>query len=118
MRIFADINQFNGSFAIRKDQWKLELCPDSGGWSAPRPGSPAAQQLPEVQLYDLSRDLSETNNVQSLHPDVVAQLTQLLEKYVAEGRSTPGAPQTNTTPVRIRPVIGASAGPAVKPTAK
>lgn len=95
-------HSINGSFAIRKAHWKLEICADSGGWSAPRPGSPAARGLPPLQLYDLSRDIGETNNVQAAHPEVVAQLTKLLEKYVAEGRSTPGAPQTNTTPVTIR----------------
>jgi len=33
---------------------------------------------------------------------VVKDLTALLERYVAEGRSTPGAPQKNTVPVDIR----------------
>ena len=56
-----------------------------------------------MQLYDLARDIGETNNVQAAHPEVVARLTRLLETYVAEGRSTPGAPQTNTTPVRLSP---------------
>src|SRR5690606_22847497 len=28
----------NGSFSIRKDEWKLEMCPGSGGWSDPKPG--------------------------------------------------------------------------------
>ena len=94
-------HSINGSFAIRQGNWKLELCGDSGGWSAPRPGSPAAKQLPAVQLFDLSRDIGETNNVQAAHPEIVERLTRLLEKYAADGRSTPGAPQPNTTPVSI-----------------
>jgi arylsulfatase A-like enzyme len=104
-------HSINGSFAIRQGQWKLELCPDSGGWSAPRPGSAAAMGLPGVQLYDLSRDVGETNNVQAAHPEVVARLTRLLEKYVADGRSTPGAAQPNTTAVQIRPAMAANAAP-------
>src|SRR5690606_9158954 len=28
-------HSINGSFSIRKGRWKLELCPDSGGWSYP-----------------------------------------------------------------------------------
>ena len=32
---------------------------------------------------------------------MVERLTKLLEKYVADGRSTPGRPQQNTTPVDI-----------------
>jgi arylsulfatase A len=95
-------HSINGSFAIRQGNWKLELCSGSGGWSAPRPESPAAKKLPPTQLYDLSRDIGETNNVASANPEVVARLTKLLEKCVAEGRSTPGSRQTNTVPVKIR----------------
>ena len=36
-------HSINGSFAIRQGNWKLELCADSGGWSAPRPGTPAVK---------------------------------------------------------------------------
>jgi arylsulfatase A len=94
-------HSINGSFAIRQKNWKLELCPDSGGWSAPRPGSKAADELPPVQLYDLANDIGEQKNVQALHPQVVERLTKLLEKYVADGRSTPGATQSNSSPVAI-----------------
>ncbi len=104
-------HSINGSFAIRQGQWKLELCADSGGWSDPKPGSPAAAKLPAIQLYDLAADIAEIHNVQAEHPEVVARLTKLLEKYVAEGRSTPGPAQGNTGAVNI--------GPKVKnPTAK
>ena len=73
----------------------------SGGWSDPKPGSPAAKGLPSVQLYDLSKDIGETQNLQNKHPEVVASLMTLLEKYVATGRSTPGEPQQNTGEVQI-----------------
>lgn len=95
-------HSINGSFSIRQGNWKLELCPDSGGWSAPKPGSPTAENLPSLQLYDLSKDIAEQTNVQDKHPEVVRRLTALLEKYVAEGRSTPGAPQKNTGEVKTR----------------
>ena len=88
-------HSINGSFAIRQGRWKLALCPDSGGWSAPRPGSAEARRLPPVQLYDLAADVGERTNLQDRHPEVVARLQRLLEKYVAEGRSTPGLPQPN-----------------------
>jgi arylsulfatase A-like enzyme len=94
-------HSINGSFAIRQGQWKLELCPGSGGWSPPRPGSPQEQRLPPVQLYDLSTDIGETNNVQAANPEMVARLTRLIEKYADDGRSTPGIRQANTTPVNI-----------------
>ncbi len=94
-------HSINGSFAVRQANWKLELCPDSGGWSPPRPGSKAASELPPLQLYDLAHDIGETNNVAAAHPKIVRRLTDLLKSYVANGRSTPGPSQTNTTPVDI-----------------
>ena len=106
-------HSINGSFAIRQGNWKLELCPDSGGWSEPRPGKAPAGS-PPVQLYDLSDDIGERRNVQADHPEIVARLTALLEKYVADGRSTPGAPQQNTTPVNIH----LSAAPKARAKAK
>jgi arylsulfatase A-like enzyme len=91
----------NGSFAIRQGKWKLELCPGSGGWSPPRPGRDDVSKLPPLQLYDLEQDVGEKVNVQDKHPEVVARLTKLLEKYVADGRSTPGAAQKNTGTIDI-----------------
>jgi len=82
-------HSFNGSFSIRQDQWKLILCPDSGGWSHPKPGSKQAKQLPPVQLYDLGIDIGETTNLEDKHPVVVKQLTALLQDYKDRGRSTP-----------------------------
>ncbi|HUY89983.1 MAG TPA: arylsulfatase [Pirellulales bacterium] len=95
-------HSINGSFAIRQGRWKLELCPDSGGWSAPRPGQKGVAGLPPVQLYDLSQDIGERKNVEHEHPEIVARLTKLLEKYIANGRSTPGAKQKNTVDPKIR----------------
>ncbi len=94
-------HSINGSFAIRQGQWKLELCASSGGWSAPKPGSKAAKQLPPVQLYDLTKDIGERTNAGAAHPEIVAQLTKLLEKYIADGRSTPGASQKNDTAIKL-----------------
>ncbi|MEW6305919.1 MAG: arylsulfatase [Verrucomicrobiota bacterium] len=94
-------HSINGSFVIRQGNWKLALCPGSGGWSGPRPGQNDTSKLPLVQLFDLHNDIGETQNVQDKHPDVVARLTKLLEKYVADGRSTPGKPRQNAVPVDI-----------------
>ncbi|WP_250847179.1 sulfatase family protein [Aquisphaera insulae] len=88
-------HSINGSFAIREGSWKLIFCPDSGGWSPPRPGSDEAKGLPPVQLYDLSKDRAERRNLQAEHPEIVARLTRQIEQFIADGRSTPGAPQHN-----------------------
>jgi hypothetical protein len=44
----------------------------------------------------MTKDISEQTNLHAQHPQVIARLTKLLEKYVADGRSTPGRPQKNT----------------------
>jgi arylsulfatase A len=94
-------HSINGSFAIRQGDWKLLLCPGSGGWSAPRPGQHDTTALPLVQLYNLRDDIGETQNRQAEHPEVVMRLTKLLESFVAQGRSTPGSPQSNAVDVDI-----------------
>ena len=85
-----------GNFAIRKGDWKLIMCPGSGGWSLPGPKDPATLEgLPEMQLYNLSNDPEETTNLESSEPEKLAELKLLLSKYITEGRSTPGAIQEN-----------------------
>ncbi|UZD21102.1 arylsulfatase [Algoriphagus halophytocola] len=88
-------HSINGSFAIRQGDWKLIMAKGSGGWSAPKPNTPAEEGLPDVQLYNLASDPGETNNLQAENPEKVASLKALLTKYIKEGRSTPGAPQKN-----------------------
>jgi len=85
----------NGTFAIRKGDWKLITSKGSGGWSFPRPGDSTQVGLPEMQLYNLAVDPAETDN---LYPDQKAkaeELKQLLIKYIKEGRSTIGPVQLN-----------------------
>lgn len=94
------LHSINGSFGIRQGQWKLEFCPDSGGWSYPRPGKDSTKGWPRWQLYDLAADPAEQKNVLDQYPEVVQRLGKLLRQYVLEGRSTPGAPQHNITPAR------------------
>ena len=101
-------HSIDGSFAIRQGPWKLAFCPGSGGWSRPRPGTDDTSTLPPVQLFDLSADAAEEKNLAAQHPEVVLRLTKLLEHYVAEGRSTPGARQTNDAPVVLQKPVSPS----------
>ena len=87
-------HSIEGAFAIRQGQWKLELCRGSGGWSKGGDSSPA-------QLYDMTKDVRERTNEYKAHPDIVSRLTKLLEKYIADGRSTPGAPQKNDAAINL-----------------
>ena len=43
----------------------------------------------------------EQRNLQAEHPEVVERLTKLLERYVADGRSTPGTPQRNEVKIDL-----------------
>ena len=90
-------HSIDGSFSIRQDHWKLELCPGSGGWSWPKPGA-ECEGMPPIQLYDLNADIGERVNLYDQHTEVVRRLTDLLTRYVRNGRSTPGLPQANTGP--------------------
>ena len=74
----------DGMFAIRQGQWKLVLGRGSGGWDGK--GQPSD---PEGQLYDMRDDPAETTNLYERHPEVVARLTALLEKYQRDSRSRP-----------------------------
>lgn len=95
-------HSFNGRFSIRNHQWKLIFSPGSGGWSSPQDTKAAAKGLPPAQLYDLSTDPQEANNLQADYPSVVWQLTQLLEEQIDRGRSTPGQAQQNDVAVDYR----------------
>ncbi len=94
-------HSFDGSFAIRQGNWKLVMCAGSGGWSAPRNGE-ESKDLPDIQLYDMQADVGERRNQVAEHPEVVESLKALLNRYIENGRSTPGAPQPNTGPASWR----------------
>jgi len=99
------VNQsMGGLLAVRNGPWKLIFGRGSGGWSQGRDDLPA-------QLYHLDEDLAETKNVYREKPEIVAELTALMSKTVAEGRSTPGAAQANDVPVQWKRFLQAGADP-------
>lgn len=89
--------------AVRKGKWMYIGAQGSGGFTAAKRGAhafggPAAityagyknndiedgkikKDAPPAQLYDLENDLSQTTNVYRDHPDVVKELSALLESY-------------------------------------
>lgn len=95
-------HSIDGDFTIRKGQWKLLLSPGSGGWSFPTNNHADIASFPPVQLYDLTNDPSETENLWQEHPAVVEELKALLISYIRNGRSRPGAPQQNDGPEHWR----------------
>ena len=77
----------NGTFAVRQGRWKLIFGSGSGGRGQP----PSKPFDGGVQLYDMHADPGETTNLAEKQPARVAELTALLERYRAEGRSRPAA---------------------------
>jgi arylsulfatase A len=67
-----------GDLAIRQGPWKLIFKKEGAR-----------------ELYNLESDLSETKDVLAANADIVTKLTALMQRCIAEGRSTPGAPQKN-----------------------
>jgi arylsulfatase A-like enzyme len=97
----------NGSFAIRDGEWKLLLCPGSGGWSVPRPGADDTSEMPDFQLYDLSADPGETTNLVAAQPERVAKMKAAMEEAIAEGRTTPGPRLKNDVEILlVKPLPG------------
>ncbi len=105
------------AFAVRHRQWKLALTPGSGArgrWGTrpiPEkawpdalrsfgavPGDADLRKAPFVQLYDLDRDIGETQNRASERPEVVSRLSGILDDVITRGRSTPGPVQANDVP--------------------
>ena len=71
----------NGRYSITEGDWKLVL-----------PGKETG-----IELYDLSKDRAETNNIAAAHPEKVAVLKKRIAEIVARGRTTAGPAQPNDT---------------------
>jgi len=83
----------SGHFAYRQDNWKLLLAKGSGGWSSPRENE-AATDAPRAQLYDMSADVGETENLYAEKPELAEKLLAQLSADITNGRSTTG-PESN-----------------------
>ena len=84
-----------GTPSFRQGAWKIVLQND-------------AMARTDVELYNLDSDLGESKNIAADHPQRVAAMRQLLERVIADGRSTPGAVQKNDVAVRRYPQPAAS----------
>lgn len=90
-----------GKFAIRKGDWVLILAPtgdDNGKQGEPpwfradRGHKPHSER---GELYNLAEDPGQKQNRYATEPAKVTELASLMERYVTEGRSTPGPKQKN-----------------------
>lgn len=88
-------HSIKGMFALREAKHKIIFCTGSGGWS----GNGADQS--SQQLYNMNADIGEQNNLQGTQREEVERMTAKMEKIIADGRSTPGAPQKNDVDVKL-----------------
>ncbi len=79
------VHSADGVFAIRKGQWKwIEGVPVEDIRAGARK---ARAEEYRAQLYDLKNDPAETKDVSAAHPDVVKELSGLLDRYRTGGYS-------------------------------
>ena len=94
-----------GKFAIRQGDWVLILAPsgdDNGRQGEPDWFCKLRDYKPHTsagELYNLSRDPAQRENLYDHEPEKVRELATLMERYVSEGRSTPGPKQKNDVEV-------------------
>jgi arylsulfatase A-like enzyme len=74
----------NGTFAIRLGKWKYIDAKGSGGWSLPEKQVP--ENAPAAQLYDMSKDSLEMNNLIAEKPKVAERMKKILEEYKSESK--------------------------------
>jgi hypothetical protein len=67
-------------------------CKGSGGWSKGGDGKP-------FQLYKISEDRGEQNNLVDKDPKRTEAMRQALLDVIAQGRTTSGPKQANDVPV-------------------
>lgn len=90
------VNHSNfGEFAYRKGDWKLVYLLGKQNLDASR-GEPTI-----AELYDLSNDVSEAQNLASSQPERVKEMTHELDALIKNGASRPGATGTNDCEVRF-----------------
>lgn len=101
------VHSSDGVFAVRRGPWKwIEGVPVDGVKAASR--KIHGDQF-RPQLYNTHDDPAETTDVASAHPEVVAELTSLLERYRNGGYSRelpPVIPKRTTSSVVLPPVSG------------
>lgn len=94
-----------GKFAIRRGDWVLifgRTGDDNGRQGEPEWFRDLRGYKPHTspgELYNLSRDPAQRENRYESEPERVRELTALMERYVADGRSTPGPKQKNDVDV-------------------
>ncbi|NIW25247.1 MAG: hypothetical protein GWN29_12125, partial [Gammaproteobacteria bacterium] len=72
--------ELHGHRSVQRGPYKLvwEQAPGNTWW-----GFPIPEQWRRWQLYDLSRDPGEVNDISSEHPEIAAELAQAWDSYAS-----------------------------------
>jgi arylsulfatase A len=101
LREVTVLHSGQGKFAIRRGDWVLILAPtgdDNRDQGEPRWFQEDRGYAPHTEageLFNLKADPTQKNNLYATETAKVIELTTLMERYVTEGRSTPGPKQKN-----------------------
>ena len=82
---FVEGWEMSGRAAIRKGDWKAVYLPSSIA-------GPSAKGRDTWELFDLSVDQGETNDLSASHPEILKDLLQLWDQYVIETGVVPLGP--------------------------
>lgn len=82
-------NGRHGNFGFRRGQWKLLVHKNQKAFNNVVEAHLANTKVPHYQLFDLSKDPSESSDVSKEYPDIVASMRKELETIIDSGRSRP-----------------------------
>ena len=83
-------NGSKGNYGFRKGNWKLQRQDSKSARNVVVEKPLANMKVPQFQLFDLSKDPSESTNVIEEHTDVAEQMKQELAALIEAGRSRKG----------------------------
>ena len=82
-------NGQSGSLGFRVANWKLLRHPREKANNLVVQQPLAMTPVPRLQLFDLSADPGENNNLAGAHPEVAARLEARLDEAITAGRTRP-----------------------------
>ncbi len=87
-----------GQWALYDDGWLLSTKVNRAPWQAFGPANPDPLNNQVFQLYDLTKDFNQTNDIAAQNPDKVAEMR---EKFVAEAKKYQVFPLDASVAARI-----------------
>lgn len=80
-------NGSRGNFGFRAGTWKLVRYDSQSARNVVVEQTLTDTKMPQFQLFDLSKDISEKTNVIEANPEIAEKMKERLAKYIADGRS-------------------------------